>query len=174
MAGLLPWLRRGAELVTIALFVTMFGLFLLQIFTRYVLGVPLGWTVEACVICYIWIVFWTSAFLVRERDHVAFTILYDHAGPGARRVYALIGAGAIGLAFVAGLPGAVDYVTFMKIESTPVTRIRFDYVYSVWILFMAAVAVRAALEIARLLGRRWRDEVADDHAPGPVQGSDPA
>ena len=70
--------------MAVGLFVAMFVAFLLQIFTRYVLNHPLGWTLEACVILYIWIVFWTSAFLLRERDHVAFTMLCDAVAPGAR------------------------------------------------------------------------------------------
>jgi TRAP-type C4-dicarboxylate transport system permease small subunit len=160
-------LRRGAELIGVLLFSAMFGMFILQIFTRYVIGRPFGWTSEACVIFYVWIVFWTSAFLVRERDHVAFTIFYEMAPAGGRRILALIGATAIFLAFMAGLPGAVDWVTFMKIEATPVMRIRFDLIYSVWVMFMVVVVIRTGLEIARLLGPNWRREVEDETAGAP-------
>ena len=65
-------LGRGAELVGAAIFATMFGAFLLQIFMRYVVNQPLGWTLELCMITYIWLVFWACAFLLKERDHIAF------------------------------------------------------------------------------------------------------
>lgn len=161
MANLVSSLRRGAELVGVFLFSGMFAMFMLQIFTRYVLGRPFGWTSEACVIFYVWIVFFTSAFLVRERDHVAFTIFYEIASPKGRRVLGIAGAGALLIAFAAALPGAFDWVRFMKIEATPVMRIRFDFVYSVFVLFVIAVAVRAAYDLYRLIGPHWREEVED-------------
>ncbi|KAB2875422.1 MAG: TRAP transporter small permease [Bauldia sp.] len=151
--------------MAVGLFVAMFVAFLLQIFTRYVLNHPLGWTLEACVILYIWIVFWTSAFLLRERDHVAFTMLCDAVAPGARRVFAILGALAIGGAFVAGFPAMLSYVAFMSIDVTPVTRIRFDYVYSIWILFAGAVIVRSAVLLVRLAGRNWQRETGDAGLP---------
>jgi len=155
----LPTLRRAVELVSVVLFTIMFGMFLLQIVGRYTMDQPFGWTVEACVIAYIWIVFWTAAFVVRERDHVTFTILFDIARPATRRVYAIIGAAALLIAFAAAFPGAWDYVTFMKIEKTPVARIRFDYIYVIWLVFMVAVVIRAVLDLKRLLSKDWEREV---------------
>lgn len=162
MARLATFLRKGAELVAILLLAGMFGVFLLQIFARYVLGSPLGWTVEICVVLYIWVVFWSAAFLVRQRDHVAFGLIYDAAPPGRRRLLAILGCLVVGGAFAAALPAVVDYVTFMRIEKTPVSRIRFDWIYSVFVLFAIAVVARAGAGLYRLAGRRWRAAVADD------------
>ncbi len=143
----------------------MFGAFLLQVFSRYILNEPLGWTVEACVILYIWTVFWTAAFLLKERDHVAFTMVYDAVSPPKRRIMAFIGVGLIGAAFIASLPAVIDYVTFMKIDTTPVTRIRFDLVYSIFVIFVIAVGVRAILTLKRLCGPNWRHETGDQDPP---------
>jgi TRAP-type C4-dicarboxylate transport system permease small subunit len=171
VANLMSSLRRGAELIGVLLFSGMFAMFMLQIFTRYVLGRPFGWTSEACVIFYVWIVFFTSAFLVRERDHVAFTIFYEIASPKGRRVLSILGATALLAAFAAALPGAFDWVTFMKIEATPVLRIRFDLVYSVFVMFVAAVVVRAAYDLYRLLGPHWREEVEEPAAADAPEAS---
>jgi TRAP-type C4-dicarboxylate transport system permease small subunit len=161
MTRILLYLRKGAEFVAVGVFVAMFGAFLLQVFMRYVVNHPLGWTSEACVILYIWVVFWTAALLLSERDHVAFTMVYDAVRPPARRVMAILGALAIGGAFIAGFPAMFSFITFMKIDVTPVTRIRFDYVYSVWILFVLAVIARSLASLIRLLGRNWRRETGD-------------
>ncbi len=153
--------RKGAEFVAVALFIAMFGAFLLQVFMRYVVNRPLGWTSEACVIFYIWVIFWTAALLLRERDHVAFTMIYDGVQPPTRRILAILGVLAIGGSFIAGFPAMLSYITFMKIDVTPVTRIRFDYVYSVWILFVLAVIARSLVSLVRLLGPNWRRETGD-------------
>lgn len=172
MARAIDLLRRAAELVAIVLLAAMFGVFLLQIFARYVLGSPLGWTVEICVVLYIWVVFWSAAFLLKQRDHVAFGLVYDAAPPGRRRILAILGTVVIGVAFAAALPATVDYVTFMRIEKTPVSRIRFDWVYSIFVVFAVAVVVRAGLGLARLAGRGWRAAVADEPPPPSWQGSE--
>lgn len=166
MTRTLALLRRGAELVAILLLAAMFGVFLLQIAARYVFGSPLGWTVEICVVLYIWVVFWSAAFLLKERDHVAFGLVYDAAPPARRRILAILGAVVVGGAFAAALPAIVDYVSFMRIEKTPVSRIRFDWVYAIFVVFAAAVVVRSGLALARLAGARWRAAVTD--APPPA------
>ena len=173
MRRLVNWCRKGAEAVAVALFAGLFALFLLQVFMRYVMNRPLDWTQESCVILYIWGVFWTSAFLVKERDHVAFTLLYDSVSPMARRVFLAIGALAVGAAFLIDLPYAVDYVQFMKIMTTPVTGIRFDIVYAIFPLFMAAVVIRAILALVRIVGRDWR-RLTGDGPDAPHPHVDPA
>lgn len=165
MVALTKTLRRTAEIVAVICFTAMFVCFILQVVTRYVVNSPLDWTQELSVVLYLFGVFWTAAFLLREKDHVAFTVLYDHAGPPVRRVLAAIGAAAIGIAFAADLPAAWDYISYMARQQTPVLHLRFDLVFGVFLVFMIAVVVRAVLTLRALAGSRWRDHVAD--APDP-------
>jgi TRAP-type C4-dicarboxylate transport system permease small subunit len=79
-------LRFLAELVAALLFVVMFAAFLLQVFTRYVLNDPIAWTQEFVLLAYIWIVFWCGAFLLREKDHIAFDMLSTALPMRARRI----------------------------------------------------------------------------------------
>ena len=73
------FLHRRAEDVAVALLTAMFLSFILQIVSRYVVRQPLGWTLEACLLAWVWLVFWGAAFLVRDRDHVRFDIFYSAA-----------------------------------------------------------------------------------------------
>ncbi|WP_159591192.1 TRAP transporter small permease [Chelativorans xinjiangense] len=148
--------RKFAEIVAVGLLTAMFASFLLQVFMRYVVNHPLGWTSEACVILYIWAVFWTSAFLLEEREHITFSILSDALAPRPRWVLSLIGHAVLAVAFASALPAIVDYIAFMKIDSTPITRIRFDYVFSIFAVFAVAVVIRSVLALYRTL----RDGIA--------------
>lgn len=140
-------------------FATMFGAFVLQVFMRYVINEPLKWSLEVCLITYLWIVFWGAAFLVKERDHVAFNMLYVSAPPRLRRGLAILSALAIGGSFVAAFPATYDFVSFMSIDRTWVLEIRFDLVFSVFILFMVAVILRSGLTLRHLLSRSWREHI---------------
>jgi C4-dicarboxylate transporter DctQ subunit len=154
-------LKSGAELVAVALFIAMFGAFLLQVFTRYVLNNPLGWTVEVCLATWLWVVFWSAAFLIREPQHVTFNIFYHAAPAPVRRVFALLSAGALLIAFAISLAPTWDFVSFMKIDKTPVVGLRFDYLFVIYVIFILAVIVRAAMRIFVLLSPRWREETGE-------------
>ena len=158
MRAALAGLRRGADYVAVGLLTAMFLSFLLQIFSRYVLVNPLGWTLEACLVTWLWLVFWSCAFLVRERDHVTLNILYLAAPARGRQVLALLASAALVAAFIVSIPATVDFVTFMKIESTSLLRIRFDLLFAIYPIFLAAVAIRGITRIVRLLSPAWRDE----------------
>ncbi len=60
-AALGRWLRKRAENVAVALLSTMFACFIIQIFFRYVLNNPVGWTEEVIVTTWLWSVLWGAA-----------------------------------------------------------------------------------------------------------------
>ena len=49
---------------------------------------------------------------------------------------------ALDRALPISLPAVVDYVTFMKVQSTAYLKIRFDWLFSIYIVFAVAVIVR--------------------------------
>ena len=120
----------------------MFAAFLLQIAFRYLLGLPIGWTHEISVVLWLWLVLWGAAFVVSEREEIRFDIIYGAVGPGPRRVMALISAAALIALYTISLPAVVDYVTFMKVERTSYLKIRFDWLFSIYIVFAVASIVR--------------------------------
>jgi TRAP-type C4-dicarboxylate transport system permease small subunit len=153
-------LRFLAELVAALLFVAMFAAFLLQVFTRYVLNNPVAWTNEFVLIAYIWIIFWCAALLLRERDHITFDMVFISLPPGPRRILAVVLTALVAIAFIAALPGTIDYIGFMQIERSAIMGIRFDLIYSIFALFMAATVILALWRIRRLFGRPWREEIS--------------
>ncbi len=136
------WARKSAELVAVILMTAMFSFFLLQIFTRYILNNPLSWTSEASTMTYIWVIFWGAAFLLRNDEHVRFSIVFDNVPKHTKRIFLFLTLSAIGLAFIVGMPGIWDYISFMKIEKSPILGIRFDYLFSIFIIFAVAVIIR--------------------------------
>ena len=136
------WLARRAENIAAAMLAAMFAAFLLQIAFRYLLGLPIGWTHEISVVLWLWLVLWGAAFVVSEREEIRFDIIYGAVGPGPRRVMALISAAALIALYTISLPAVVDYVTFMKVERTSYLKIRFDWLFSIYIIFAVAVIIR--------------------------------
>ncbi|MBV6656328.1 MAG: TRAP transporter small permease subunit [Devosiaceae bacterium] len=143
------WVIRGTEFIAASLLAAMFVTFLLQIFSRYVLQTPFGWTLELCLILWVWIVFFGCAFLVREKDHVTFDIFYLAAPRSLQQVLALIAAGSITIGMLWAFLPTWDYIDFLKIRRTSTVREPFSgdkiplrTIFSIYAVFMLVVAAR--------------------------------
>ena len=136
------WLRRRAENILAFMLFSMFVIFLMQIAFRYVFNLSIGWTNEASVALWIWIVLFGSAFVVRETDEIRFDLFWGAAGDGARRIMQIIISVCLVALLVISLPAVIDYVTFMKVESTAYLKIRFDVLYSIYVVFVLATIIR--------------------------------
>ena len=157
MQNVLNWLQRRADNVAVALLTAIFLSFMLQIFSRYVIRQPLGWTLEANLLAWLWLVFWASAFTLKEKDHVRFTILVDSARPKTRRIYMLITAVSVIAALAVSLPATFDFVSFMKIEKTSLLKIRFDFVFSIYLIFSVAIIARYVWRVVEIFRDRDRN-----------------
>ena len=152
-------LRHVAHAFGVLLFALMFLVFVVQVVARFFFDKPLAWTDEAAVILYLWAILWGAAVVCKDRENVAFDLLYQKAGPKTQRLMALAGCALIGVLAAWGLPGSLDYIHFMRRESTPVLGLPFNWVYAPFALLLIALVVRYALRIYHLLGRDWRSHL---------------
>ena len=154
------WLRRRAEDVAAGLLAVKFVACIEQIVFRYFLNFPIGWTSELSVIAWLWLVLWGAAFVVRESEEIRFDIVYGSVGPRTRRVMGIITGVSIVVLYALSLPASVKYVSFMKVEKTSYLKIPFDWLFSIYVLFLAAVIVRYLWILWHLL--RGKDPEALD------------
>lgn len=171
----LSLLQRAAEAVAAAMMAAMFLTFILQIAIRYTARLAwlpdmfpflepsqYGWTLEFCLALWVWLVFWGNAFVVRDRDHVTFDILYNAARPGVRRVFAILGGLAIAVALLLSIAPTWDKFAILRLKRTATLSqlvgdwIRMRDIYSVYILFLVAASLRFL----------WQVVQAVRHAPG--------
>ena len=151
-------LKQAADALGVALFATMFGVFLVQIVARFVFNRPLPWTDELAVALYVWVILWASATIVPEREQVVFDLVWNSVGRGTRRIMRITGALLIGGLAAAALPGCWDYVSFMRRESTPVLDIPFMLVFAPFIALLVAMVLRSVWAIAQALRGRGLEE----------------
>ena len=159
MRAAAAWLRRRAENVAAGLLAVMFVAFILQIVFRYFFNFPIGWTSELSVITWLWLVLWGAAFVVKEREEIRFDLLYGAVGPGARRAMGILTGLAIVVLYAASLPASVRYVSFMKVEKTSYLKIPFDWLFSIYIVFLVAVIVRYLWLLWHLLRGRDPEDI---------------
>jgi TRAP-type C4-dicarboxylate transport system permease small subunit len=140
----MSWLRRAAQSLGGLMFLALFAVFLIQIGARFGLNKPLPWTDELAVVLYLWVILWASAFMVAEREHVVFDLVWNSVGPRVRRAMRIAGHLMIGSLAAIALPGSWDYVRFMAREGTPVLGLSFQWVFLPFVLLLLALVVRSA------------------------------
>jgi TRAP-type C4-dicarboxylate transport system permease small subunit len=121
--------------------------FVIQVTARFGFNKPLAWTDELAVILYVWIILWAAAFVVPEREHVVFDLLWNGASHRTRQAMQITGNLLIGGLALCAIPACWDYVYFMKREGTPVLGLPFMWVFLPFVFLLVALVVRSAWAI---------------------------
>lgn len=150
MKAFIKGFSRLTEAIAGGMLAAIFIIFLLQILLRYFFT-PAGWTLEFIGILWVWVIFFSCAFVVREQDHVKFDIIYLSVSRRARQIMSLIAAAAIVIGMIYTFLPTWDYIDWMKIRKTATVRNPFTGnkipmrdVFSIYAVFMVAVGARYA------------------------------
>ncbi|MBO9411349.1 MULTISPECIES: TRAP transporter small permease subunit [unclassified Ruegeria] len=148
MKAFMKGFSRLTEAIAGGMLAAIFLIFLLQILLRYFFT-PAGWTLELIGILWVWVIFFSCAFIVRERDHVKFDIIYLSVPMRVRQVFAMLAAAAIVVGMLYSFLPTWDYIDWMKIRKTSTVRNPFSgekiplrTVFSIYAVFMLVVAAR--------------------------------
>lgn len=137
------WLHNAAQTLGGLIFFALFVTFLVQITARFGFDRPLPWTDELAVVLYLWVILWAAAFMVPEREHVVFDLVWNSASPALRRIMKIVGNLMIGGLALVAIPASWDYVKFMAREKTPVLDIPFMWVFMPFVLLLIALVARS-------------------------------
>jgi TRAP-type C4-dicarboxylate transport system permease small subunit len=136
------WLRRRAQNIAVAWLTLMFATFIIQIFSRYVLNHPVGWSEEVVITAWLWTVLWGAAFIIGESEEIRFDIIYSNISERTRRVFTVISGITLLFFYIVSLPASYRYVSFMKVERSAYLQIPINWLYSVFIIFLLACICR--------------------------------
>jgi len=104
----------------------------------------LGWTEEVTVLCWVWVVLWGASFVVADSEEVRFDILYNAVPAAVRRWFTVVASLAMIVLMALSLPATWRYVVFMRREHSAYLGMRFDYLYSIYVVFALVCIVRQA------------------------------
>jgi len=146
-AAIFRSLRARAENLLAFLLLSMFVVFLMQVTFRYILNIAVDWTVEYVTLAWLWGILFGYAFVVRGTEVIRLDMVYLAVPRNWRRGFDIFGGFAIAAIFLYTLPAVWDYIDFMARERTAALRIRFNLVFSIYLLFAASVIVRMAVQV---------------------------
>ena len=152
------------EAVAAIMMAAMFVTFILQVTIRYSARaewvadyLPLleptlyGWTLDFCLLMWIWLVFWGNGFIVNHRDHVIFDIIYINVKPVIRKWLAIFSAAIIAACLLILIEPTWSKFQILRLKKTATLSnifgdwIRVRDIYFVFFIFATAVAFRYIL-----------------------------
>ncbi len=161
MKSILRGLNHAFEFVAAAMMAAMFAIFILQITIRYSARAEwiadafpfleptlYGWTLDFCLLMWIWIVFWGNGLIVRHRDHVIFDIIYTNVTPHLRKWFAIFSAIVISICLLLIIEPTWSKFYILRLKKTATLSnvfgewIRVRDIYLVFFIFATAVSLR--------------------------------
>jgi TRAP-type C4-dicarboxylate transport system permease small subunit len=166
LALLLAWLEAPVRLLVIAAMAIMVAAVLLQVFTRYVLGHPLGWTEELARLAMVWWTFVTAGLLAARRRLLTIDALLLVLGPRAARLVTGLAhlVATIVTAWLTWL--AIRLVGLAGTQITPALDIPYAWVYLSLPVGMAIATLGFAVNLLRDLVELGAPAPAHPVGPG--------
>ena len=158
MSKTLAYLTKRAEDVLVLMMALMFITFIAQVVFRYVINLPLAWTDEVCNTLWLWGILWGAAFVMRSNEDIRFDMLYNSLSKRTKRIATMLCSGALVVILLASLPASWSYVSFMKVEKSASLLIPMNWVYSIYVIFIVAMALRHA----RIVVDSWNGRLVED------------
>lgn len=149
-------LRGALDAFGVLCFASVFVAINIQVFMRYVANRPVSWSEEFPTLAFSVAALWAASFSLTVKDHIYFDLVYEAVPQTVRRLMTLVaGIVVAGVTFWA-LPAIVDFTLYMKVLSTPILRVRLDFVFAFFAIFIGALGVRALWDIGRAIW--WKPE----------------
>jgi len=140
-------------------FTTLFVVFVLQIFFRYVLNRPLIWPYEVSIFAFIWTAVLGACFAKRHNAHVVFSLVYDKMNPLGQLIFRVIGNSLIVISFAIALYPTYDYIRFMRVERSVQLKITYDIAFGPYLVFMVLIIGRLVLDVYKDIRKLVKGEV---------------
>lgn len=131
-------------------FIIIFLTFMLTIISRYILKTPVAWSYEVSILAYMWTMFFGVGKALKEKEHVVFSLLYDHVGPGKKLIFDILSniliIFLIGIAFIPSINSLLK-----KKMITGILKIPFTVAFAPLIYMFANVMIRSIIELRSYL-----------------------
>jgi len=138
-------LMRFEEIVAVLSLVAIVVLILLQVFNRYVLQSSLVWSEELARFLFIWLVYLSTSYAVRDNKHLAISFLLEYSR-SARARFILQAVSLIATAIFAGfcIVWGVEMLFFLKKtgQQAPALEVSIIWVYLALPVCMGLMLIR--------------------------------
>ncbi|MGI6034174.1 MAG: TRAP transporter small permease [Limnochordia bacterium] len=148
--------NQVVDFLCATMMLVMVAVVFLQVFFRYVLVSPLGWTEEVGIMTMIWTTFIGSYMAFRDNKHMRISLVYDRINPNQKRFVSLTGNILMIIMNIFIFIYGLNFVDAFKNMKSPYIGLPMKYVYSL-------IPIGAVLWTMQLLVDIWRIAAGGQH-----------
>ena len=130
----------------IAVFVTLFLAFLINVFFRYVVKHPQNWTFELSVNAFVIVGLLGACAAYRKEDHVVFDLLYVRLNSKGQNILRMVSYIIVIIFFSVAIPGSVMYLVKLP-AVTSIMRIPLRFIFVSFPILMISTVIRSAYRL---------------------------
>ena len=130
-------------------FMVMYLTFLLAVFYRYVMNDPISWSRELIKISFLWTALLGVSFTFETDSHVVFDLIYNLLNERKKNYLRLAGNIIILVSLILLIEPTISYFNFLKTTTTSIFRLRYDFVYSPFLVMLFMMIVRLFKKITK-------------------------
>lgn len=136
--------------------IVMFVCFLLQIFSRYILGSQFHWTYEMTLTGFLWCLLMAAPYAQRKQTHVRFELISDILPRTGQFIFRCISNIFIIFCFGLLVWHGTSWVDFMSISKSSTLRIPLNIVYSPFIFFTTLTTIHTIVNLIQDIRKFFR------------------
>jgi TRAP-type C4-dicarboxylate transport system permease small subunit len=152
------------------LFLVIFLVFLISIVSRYFFRQPVPWTYEVSILAFMWTAYFACGYVMRQNEHVAFSMLYDIFPPQVQKICNLMSNALVALGLLVSIPPCLNSL-LQNVSITGVLKFPFKYAFLPFIVMMADIMVRSIYNLMMELKNTTGDDRPQDAAQEKEGGS---
>ena len=130
----------------VAVFVTLFLVFLTNVFFRYILRNPQNWTFEFSVNAFAVVGLLGACAAHRSEDHVVFDLLYTRMTAKGRNILRMVSSVIVIVLFSLAIPGAIRYLVKLPAR-TSIMEIPFRYLFIPFPVLLLSMVLRSVYRL---------------------------
>lgn len=152
----MKWLKRAGRFLVdvieiylpMASFIVLFVTFIFQIFCRYILNRPIGWSYEVGLITFVWTTMFGALYAWRDGEHIVFSLVYDGRSQFGKRMFDLIGS-LIVLILMALIVQPTWKFIMNQRRMSSVLKISYKLMYFPFFVMVIGSCLRQVLNVCR-------------------------
>lgn len=159
------WVLWSESAAGVVLLIALYLLLITQVFFRYVLNSPLGWSEELARFCFVWMIFIGSAYLAGRNAHIAVSFIVDRCPPAVAR-WIIRSAAAVFLAAAAVVAvGSMSFVRETAGLLSPGVGLPMGLIYAAPVVGFALITVHMAEYVVTGEAAEGHEEVSAAEDP---------
>ncbi|MGB1360959.1 MAG: TRAP transporter small permease [Alphaproteobacteria bacterium] len=140
-------LRKISDFFPAVLFVTIFCIFCINVISRYLFNESYGWIIEFSMILWVWVVFFTCAFTLRDDEHIAIHFVLERLSEKGQKICHTIAAICLFLFSSYMVLPTWDYIDFLSIRPSDVMGIPMKNIYIIFMAFLLSLIIRSLYKL---------------------------